>query len=205
MSEALARVRHDLVLARPAKAAGADRGIVRSLLMRVFALPARFYLGAAFTALLAGIGVNALLLQRERRPAPFFAPPAPHRSTAGLNPAPSRAPAPMEAPPAASLQSTSPSPAPRPAAGGDVSARAGDTIGEWLREGSESRGDLSRTVAAAQGALAKLGYPVKADGREGTATDQALRDFERAHGLPLSTELTPRLMKQLLAAARAGR
>ena len=61
-------------------------------------------------------------------------------------------------------------------------------------------------IQAAQSALAKLGYPVKADGVEGTATEQALREFERSHGLPVTTEVTPRLMKQLTAAARtAGR
>ena len=59
-------------------------------------------------------------------------------------------------------------------------------------------------ILAAQSALAKLGYPVKADGVEGTATDQALRDFERAHGLPVTTDVNPHLVKQLTAAARAA-
>jgi peptidoglycan hydrolase-like protein with peptidoglycan-binding domain len=59
---------------------------------------------------------------------------------------------------------------------------------------------------AAQTALAKLGYPVKPDGNQGVATQQALRDFERAHGLPPATEITERLVKQLAQAARgAGR
>ena len=35
-------------------------------------------------------------------------------------------------------------------------------------------------------------------------TEQALRDFEYAHGLPPATEITERLVKQLTAAARAG-
>ena len=50
----------------------------------------------------------------------------------------------------------------------------------------------------------KLGYPVKPDGNEGAATEQALRDFERAHGLSPSTEITERLVKQLTQAARGG-
>ena len=42
-------------------------------------------------------------------------------------------------------------------------------------------------------------------GRErGAATEQALRDFERAHGLSPSTEITERLVKQLTQAARGG-
>jgi peptidoglycan hydrolase-like protein with peptidoglycan-binding domain len=68
----------------------------------------------------------------------------------------------------------------------------------------ESHGDAPHLVLTAQTALAKLGYPVKADGKEGAATQQALRDFEHAHGLAPATEITERLVKQLTAAARAG-
>ena len=42
---------------------------------------------------------------------------------------------------------------------------------------------------------------VKADGELSAATTTALRDFERAHGLPLSNDVTPRLLKALSAAA----
>jgi peptidoglycan hydrolase-like protein with peptidoglycan-binding domain len=68
----------------------------------------------------------------------------------------------------------------------------------------EFHGDSSHLTLAAQTALAKLGYPVKPDGKEGSATEQALREFERGHGLPPATEITERLVKQLTAAARAG-
>jgi hypothetical protein len=63
-------------------------------------------------------------------------------------------------------------------------------------------GNLSSTTA--QGALAKLGYPVKVDGAEDGATRRALRDFERAHGLPLRTEINSQLVKQLTAVVRLG-
>ena len=79
-----------------------------------------------------------------------------------------------------------------------------DQIGELLR--GHNRGDQSRVILAAQSALANLGYPVKADGAEGAATKQGLREFERAHGLPVTTEVTPHLVRQPTAAARrAGR
>jgi Putative peptidoglycan binding domain len=202
MSEALARVRNDSVLASPAKASR-GRGIVRRLAGRARALPARVYFGAAFSALLAGIGVNALLLQHERHPAPLFAPARRHASPAPSKPTPVRPPAAADAAPAASLQASAPSPAPGRSAGGETPVRP-DQIGEFLR--GDLHGDQSRVIQAAQSALAKLGYPVKADGVEGAATGQALRDFERSHGLPVTTELTPPLMKQLTAAARtAGR
>ena len=103
MSEALARVRNDSVLVRPAKASGAGGGNVRRLAGRALSLPARLYAGAAFAALLAGIGVNALLLQRERRPAPLFAPAVPHPTSILSNPAPFRAPVSAGANPAGSL------------------------------------------------------------------------------------------------------
>jgi peptidoglycan hydrolase-like protein with peptidoglycan-binding domain len=59
-------------------------------------------------------------------------------------------------------------------------------------------------ILAAQTALVKLGYSVKPDGKEGAATQQALREFEHAHSLPPATEITERLVKQLTLAARGG-
>ena len=88
----------------------------------------------------------------------------------------------------------------RGAAAGASAGRAPDQIGAWLR--NEPQGDDAHLVLAAQNALIKLGYSVKADGNEGAATHQALRDFERAHGLPPTTEITPRLVRHLTAAAR---
>ena len=71
MSEALARVRNDSFLVRPEKVSRAGRGTVWRLVIRAFALPARVYVGAAFSALLAGIGVNALLLSTSGIPRRF--------------------------------------------------------------------------------------------------------------------------------------
>jgi peptidoglycan hydrolase-like protein with peptidoglycan-binding domain len=68
----------------------------------------------------------------------------------------------------------------------------------------ETHSDASHLILTAQTALAKLGYPVKPDGKEGAATQQALRDFERAHGLPAATEINERVVKQLTLAARGG-
>ena len=66
--------------------------------------------------------------------------------------------------------------------------------------------EAQKRVAAAQAALIKLGYVVKTDGEPSAATSTALRDFERAHGLPPSNDVTPRLLKALTtAAAVAGR
>jgi peptidoglycan hydrolase-like protein with peptidoglycan-binding domain len=166
-------------------------------LRRLRAMPARGYAGAALAAVLTGIVINALILQHERHPAPFFA---------------ARAPA-VEAPPQAARPDDSTIgavlPPTRPAdlgvdPIGDVlrADSAKDAIGEMLR--ADSAKDAEKQRLAAQNALIKLGYSLKADGSPGAATAAALRDFERVHSLPLSSDLTPRLIKQLTAAANAA-
>ena len=77
-------------------------------------------------------------------------------------------------------------------------ALAPDQIGAFLRGKPD---DGSRLVRAAQISLAKLGYAVKSDGVEDSATRRALRHFERAHGLAPTTEISSVLVKQLTAAA----
>ena len=157
---------------------------------------------------LVGIAVNALLLQRERHPAPLFGsmapkpPPAPAPAAAPTPPpSPTHVSAEEEVPPA---QSPAALPPERPSVAAAPSAPASDPIGDLLA--GETHSDGSRLVLAAQTALAKLGYAVKADGKEGAATQQALKDFEHAHGLPPATEINERLVKQLTQAARgAGR
>jgi hypothetical protein len=164
----------------------------------------RLYLGAGLAIVLVGIGVNALLFQHERRPAPLFG------SLLAPFSSPSRPPAEPPAPKPASperdtpaVQSAAALPPARPAPAADSSPSVpSDPITDLLR--GEPRVDGAHLILSAQTALAKLGYPVKPDGNDGLATQQALRDFERAHGLPLSTDITPRLVKQLTVAARAG-
>ena len=116
---------------------------------------------------------------------------------ARISPTPSNAiPVPPAPPPDAGREASPPAlAAPQPP------ARPTDEIGNWLR--GEAPADDSHLVLAAQTALVKLGYAVKADGNEGAATHQALRDFERAHGLPLTTDITSRLVKLLETAARS--
>jgi hypothetical protein len=159
------------------------------------------YLGAGLAVGLVGIGVNALLFQHERRPAPLFGSlVAPFSSPAQLPaapPVPKPVSAEREAPAAPTPVAVPPA---RPAETAEGSPS--DPITDLLR--GESHVDGAHLILAAQTALAKLGYPVKPDGNDGLATQQAVRDFERAHGLPISTEISPRLVKQLTVAARAG-
>ena len=160
----------------------------------------QYYLGAALLVALVGIGVNALLLQRERHPAPLFGSTAP--KLPAVPPSPAVPPKPVSAedsaPPAQSPEALPPA---RPAEAAASPQSSSDPIANLLAE--ETHSD-SRLVLAAQTALAKLGYAVKPDGKEGAATQQALREFEHAHGLPPATEISERLVKQLATAARGG-
>ena len=100
-----------------------------------------------------------------------------------------------------------PAPPPRPAGLGAANEsvslpRTADPIGDIIRAGGNK--DSQRLMATAQNALVKLGYPIKTGGVPGADTAAALRDFEKAHGLPISTEVTPRLVKLLNAAATSS-
>ena len=203
MDLALARIKNNLGQLRGPVQHSAHEALTRRIAGRVKLAHLRYYLGAALFAALVGIGVNALLLQRERHPAPLFGYAVPKLPSAAPAPAPPPPQKPVStednAPPA---QSSAALPPARPAESAGSSSPASDPIAELLA--GEPHGDASRLTLAAQTALAKLGYPVKPDGKEGSATGQALREFERAHGLPPATEITERLVKQLTAAARAG-
>jgi hypothetical protein len=201
---ALARIRDNVGQLRGPIQRSAQEALSRRIAGRVKIAHLRYYLGAALSVALIGIGVNALLLQRERHPAPLFGFAAPKLPSVAPRPAPAPAapqkPASTEdnAPPAQPPEALPPA---RPAEAAGSSPSSSDPIANLLA--GETHSD-SRLVLAAQTALAKLGYAVKPDGKEGAATQQALREFEHAHGLPPATEISERLVKQLTLAARGG-
>jgi hypothetical protein len=142
--------------------------------------------GAALVAVMIGIVVNALALQHGRRidPAP--------------DPAPVAAVRPL--PPVAAMRPLPPAPvpAPRPSAVVAHAEKGEDLIAGLLRaQGTDKR----KLTLAAQNSLARLGYPIKATGALDADTKSALAAFEKAHKLPLTNEITPKLVKSLSAAA----
>jgi hypothetical protein len=205
LPDASARLRHEPTLVgrtRP-PAERKSSAVVASALRRLGATPARGYAAAALTAALVGIVVNALALQHARHPAPFFA----HAPVVAAAPAPPPPPAPTAAPAAAETASApvAPTPPARPVQLGGAATNGGDdAIADMLR--ADQQQEAQKRLLAAQAALVKLGYVVKADGEPSAATSTALRDFERAHGLPPSNDVTPRLLKALTGAVTvAGR
>jgi len=200
---ALARIKGNLGQLRGPVQRSAQETLRRRIAGRLKPAHLRYGLGAILSLALVGVAVNALLLQRERHPAPLFGFSQPKRPSAAPAPAPAPPPKPASlensAPPAPSSAALPPS---RPADAAQSAPPPSDPIAELLA--GETHSDGSHLILAAQTALAKLGYSVKPDGKEGAATEQALREFEKARGLPSGAEITERLVKQLTAAARAG-
>jgi peptidoglycan hydrolase-like protein with peptidoglycan-binding domain len=172
---------------------------------------ARAYPGATFglvsaLVLTGGIFVNALVLQKQRHPAPLF---APRPQIAQTQAQPTLAPAAEAVPqPAPRPVNLSPGLSERPATVQRVATREaaettarGDAIANLLRNGpaAQAGAESSAAVLGAQRALARLGFAVKPDGVMGGATRQAIERFERDHGLPARGDLTPKIMRMLAA------
>lgn len=206
MSEALARVRNE-VLSRRVDLRRAGGTLARNFRPR-FSLTGRGYALIGLSALVAGIAVNALVLQRGRHPAPLFssgAPgPAPAPVTIRLQ-TPQPAPRPVEASPAQGVAevpaAVDSAPIPPPGPGHPSASGKHDPIGDLLHQ--EKTAEDTHLLQLARNALVKLGYPVKGEASDAAVRD-AIREFERAHGLPPSSEVTPRLVKRLNDAAKSA-
>ncbi len=72
----------------------------------------------------------------------------------------------------------------------------------WMAKAAEDQAAAERTrIARAQKALSALGYgPLKADGRPGAETINAVQRFELDQGLPVTGTIDDKLVARLLAA-----
>jgi peptidoglycan hydrolase-like protein with peptidoglycan-binding domain len=156
----------------------------------------RGFAGAALLAMMIGIVVNAVALQHGRRPELPLDP----GPMASVKSQPAVAPTPASTVAAATVAATPARPAPTTVALART-PKAADPIAELLRSSS---GDNRRLVTAAQGALAKLGFAVKATGTVDANTRSAIAEFDKSRHLPVSTEITPKLVKTLTSATSAN-
>lgn len=216
MREALAATNHDFIAkeGRGAKAQRRDKSakakplpLWRRLLGGKRSFKAMLFLG--FAAVVAiGVPVNALFLQDGRHPAPIFQkavsiltlPPAPspvHGAAQQGEPAKQQHASIVKSDTAAEttrIEAAKPS------------EKSRDPISRLLEGGSSSHSanadDKNKTVLAAQRALAKLGFALHQDGVFGGTTRQAIEKFERANGMPVTGELSPKIRR--LLSARTG-
>lgn len=76
-----------------------------------------------------------------------------------------------------------------------------ETIGDLISSTGPKPPAPNKTVLAAQKALNKIGYAVKADGIIGGTTRQAVEKFERDNRLPIKGDLSPKILRELSMAA----
>jgi peptidoglycan hydrolase-like protein with peptidoglycan-binding domain len=138
----------------------------------------------AFAAVLA-IFTNALFMQHGPHPAPLFA---------------ARLAAKQEVPAVATLQQQTPVALPQPAPmqqrATQVEPKHNDPIAELIAP--------SKRVLAVQRALADFGYgQIKPTGEYDANTRLAIEKFERDHRLPVTGQISDRLVREL--AAMTGR
>ncbi len=141
-------------------------------------------------------------IRRVHNPAPAAPAAAPAPSTS--QPAAAVAP-PAAAAPVAPLPPSKPAPPPRaaaPAPAPSVAAAAPaatPNIASLLPPGEVP---VSQRIVEIQKALARLGYgPIRIDGRVGETTKQAIERFERDRRLPVTGEVSDRVIRELNAVA----
>ncbi|WP_374307726.1 peptidoglycan-binding protein [Methylocella sp.] len=222
MREALAAAGHDFLVSGP-RPSRARRGGGRKKSSprgagRAKKRAAAIALGLVCVGALAGILVNALALQKTRHPAPLFAKAAPERP-APVAVAPAPLPAPRPQPVVAAREAEEPRAEARPEEKKPEEKRAKppaaseapahDPISDLIRTGAPPRETspareaaapaVSKTVMAAQKALVKLGFVLKADGVMGASTRQAIERFERDRGRKSNGDLTGAAARALSA------
>jgi hypothetical protein len=170
----------------------AFHGVARgnALLFRALGNSPRDAIGL-FVALLAAsaIVINALYLQPGPHPAPIFSvKPRPVAEPVSVAPR-ARPDMPAKAAPAPVVAAPKIEPVPIPAPSPRVAVPK-DPIAELIAPAPR--------VTAVQRALNEYGYgPVKATGLYGPETVAAIEKFERDRKLPVTGQISPRLMKEL--------
>jgi Putative peptidoglycan binding domain len=197
---------------RSARAIAVEADSERGLMMRILLhSPKDTIAGVLAFAAVSAIIANALFLQAGRHPAPMFgsvtvmpavaAPanplPRPRPVEADVAPSESRPVEPRAADPLANLVKTTgstpvmPTAVPRPPAAIPASAH---------NEAAAIASAGSRRVAAVQRALTEYGYgQLKPTGTAGSDTQAAIQKFERARKLPVTGQVSDRLVRELTA------
>jgi len=196
---------------RRASRARAEVDVERGLAMRILLHNPKDVIagGIALIAIMAVI-VNALFLQAGRHPAPMF-------GSAAALPA-------VAMPPANHLPRARPVEADASQSESRAADKAADPLGSLVKassavptaqsniprppaaipvshvDGTNASGNGSRRVAAVQRALTEYGYgQLKPTGVMGSETQTAIQKFERARKLPVTGQVSDRLVRELAA------
>ena len=183
-----------------AKAVAVDADAERGLAMRILLhSPKDMIAGVLAFAAVSAIITNALFLQAGRHPSPMFGSVVALPATGSV-----ASPLPRPRPVDAITRSAEPSPAdPKPA-----ESKAADTLANLVKSTSAPSVTPSNTaqvagprrVAAVQRALTEYGYgQLKPTGTVGSDTQAAIQKFERERKIPVTGQVSDRLVRELAA------
>ncbi len=189
---------------RGAKAVALDTDVERNFAMRILLhSPKDTIAGLLAFAAVSAIVANALFLQAGRHPSPMFGAsvagavgplprPRPVEAAATIDPKPAE---PKAADPLASLVKSTNAPATAPA----TIARPPVPVPAPPRsETPANPAAAARRVAAVQRALTEYGYgQLKPTGTVGTDTQAAIQKFERERKIPVTGQVSDRLVREL--------
>lgn len=174
-----------------AVAAEPERGLILRVLLRS---PKDTLAATAAAAAVIAIVTNAVFLQAGRHPSPMFGTASMPSMSSLPAVAPLSAPLPRVRPPEAEARepavqkSSAASAVPRPPAA--VHATRSDPVGDLIVS--------TRRIAAVQRALTEYGYgQLKPTGVVGTDTHAAIQKFERDRKMPVTGQLSDRLIRDL--------
>jgi len=184
-----------------AKAVAFDADAERGLAMRILLhSPKDMIAGVLAFAAVSAIITNALFLQAGRHPSPMFGSVVALPATGSVSASPLPRPRPVDA----ITRSAEPSPAdPKPA-----EPKAADTLANLVKSTSAPAVTPSNTaqvagprrVAAVQRALTEYGYgQLKPTGTVGSDTQAAIQKFERERKIPVTGQVSDRLVRELAA------
>jgi hypothetical protein len=182
-----------------AKAVAVDADAERGLVMRMLLhSPKDMIAGVLAFAAVSAIITNALFLQAGRHPSPMFGSLVALPATGSISASPLPRPRPVDV----ITRSAEPSPAdPKPA-----EPKAADTLANLVKSTSAPAVPPSNTaqvasprrVAAVQRALTEYGYgQLKPTGTVGSDTQAAIQKFERERKIPVTGQVSDRLVREL--------
>ena len=193
---------------KPRRRRGADAGAVaidadaeRGLAMRILLhSPKDMIAGVLAFAAVSAIITNALFLQAGRHPSPMFGSVVALSATGSVSASPLPRPRPVDA----MTRSAEPSPAdPKPA-----EPKVPDPLANLVKStgapavapSNTAQAAGQRRVAAVQRALTEYGYgQLKPTGTVGSDTQAAIQKFERERKIPVTGQVSDRLVRELAA------
>jgi len=177
--------------------ADAERGLAMRILLHS---PKDMIAGMLAFAAVSAIITNALFLQAGRHPSPMFGSVVALSATGSVSASPLPRPRPVDA----MTRSAEPSPAdPKPA-----EPKVPDPLANLVKSSSApavapsntAQAAGQRRVAAVQRALTEYGYgQLKPTGTVGSDTQAAIQKFERERKIPVTGQVSDRLVRELAA------